>query len=294
MERKQYQPSYYWWLGAALLVLLAVGSVFDFQISQSLYSGNETVFGKVFAALGEIPSFIGVAAGGVYLLTVQPKSKVKNAFFKLFGAGLTTAAAAVSYTQSVEALPELSLLVAVFTAAGFVLAIVFFGRVYQSCDRAQALRFALIVFFFCIVTLAVVNGAKYVWARPRMRLIFQNGEVVFKNWWQPGRAQRTLFVAQGIDAKEFRSFPSGHTAGAACSLFLMLLPMLRGKGSVHTGFWISVIFTALVAFSRITMGAHFLTDVTLSWGIAFLAYLLVSYLFCGDTKGYRIAEKLLA
>ncbi|WP_426998128.1 phosphatase PAP2 family protein [Pseudarthrobacter sp. N5] len=70
------------------------------------------------------------------------------------------------------------------------------------------------------------------------------------------------------------SFPSGHTFGAGvfvCVLVYMLVSR-EGKGTTALLGWgagVAVATTALVAFSRLYLGYHWLTDVLASMGLVF-------------------------
>lgn len=72
----------------------------------------------------------------------------------------------------------------------------------------------------------------------------------------------------------FKSFPSGHTCAAGMTYALIMLPDvlgIRNKG-VRALCWIfPVAFTAVVAISRIVVGAHFFSDVLFGGTIAFLS-----------------------
>lgn len=83
---------------------------------------------------------------------------------------------------------------------------------------------------------------------------------------------KTKLMALGVASEEFKSFPSGHTGCATCALLLAALPLLsdRLKGKETMLLWIGVAFTIVVAFSRIIMGAHFLTDVTVGMSVTVL------------------------
>ncbi len=88
-------------------------------------------------------------------------------------------------------------------------------------------------------------------------------------------------MAEGVSSDEFRSFPSGHTACAACAMLIGLLPTLRKGKEKRTRllFILGCLWAAAVAVSRIWMGAHFLTDVTMAWLIALGMCALCVHLF---------------
>ena len=97
-------------------------------------------------------------------------------------------------------------------------------------------------------------------------------------------------------ANDFRSFPSGHVTTAACSLLWLLFPTLHrffeGKGRLL--FLLSVIWTSLVTLSRLTMGAHFLSDTAISWLFVWLLFLAALRLFYRDGWVFRKACFLLS
>ena len=73
-------------------------------------------------------------------------------------------------------------------------------------------------------------------------------------------------VADGVSSDDFRSFPSGHTACAACSMLLILLPTLyrRLHDKEKLFMVLGGVWTLAVAVSRLRMGMHFLSDVSVS------------------------------
>jgi membrane-associated phospholipid phosphatase len=77
------------------------------------------------------------------------------------------------------------------------------------------------------------------------------------------------------------SFASGHTIGAALlygQLALFILPMIKGRRWRTLTVSSAALLIALVGFSRIALGAHFLTDVlaAIFFGIIWLAFCLIA------------------
>src|SRR6266576_222109 len=77
------------------------------------------------------------------------------------------------------------------------------------------------------------------------------------------------------------SFASGHTIGATLlygQLLLFILPCLKSRHWRRLTVFSAVLLVALVGFSRIALGAHFLTDVlaAILFGIIWLALCLVA------------------
>ena len=77
------------------------------------------------------------------------------------------------------------------------------------------------------------------------------------------------------------SFASGHTLGATLlygQLALFILPMMKGRCWRTLTVSSAALLIALVGFSRIALGAHFLTDVlaAIFFGIIWLAFCLIA------------------
>src|SRR4029077_20631914 len=89
------------------------------------------------------------------------------------------------------------------------------------------------------------------------------------------------------------SFASGHTIGATLlygQLLLFVLPALKGRHWRLLSILSTISLVALVGFSRIALGAHFLTDVLAAvfFGIIWLAFCLFA------TKSMRLRAALPA
>lgn len=110
---------------------------------------------------------------------------------------------------------------------------------------------------------AVTEITKILWGRERMRMLIAEGSYDnFTQWYQP----------QGItDSNEYKSFPSGHTSGAAMSYLAMLFSYAGGKFERYNKLYFAIpfVYTSIVAFTRLVMGAHFLSDVTVGGIIGF-------------------------
>ena len=109
---------------------------------------------------------------------------------------------------------------------------------------------------FCVMS--TVCAIKTLWGRVRLReLVDMNSLSKFTPWYHPN-----FFSGS-------HSFPSGHTAHA--TLLLMLPKWLSGKYSKYRSALTvaCAIFVALMAFSRLSAGAHFLSDILFGFLIAF-------------------------
>ena len=155
---------------------------------------------------------------------------------------------------------------------------------------------AVNLFAVLLISLLAANLLKYPWARPRMYFLAEEAAAEFVPWYRPGSTQRAEFMAQGAAADAFRSFPSGHVTTAAVSLLWLLFPSMHrffeGKGCLLFG--LSVVWTAVVSVSRLTMGAHFLSDAALSWLMVLLLFALFLPLVYGEGPFYRFLKRLLS
>ena len=252
-----------------LLVMLIAGSIWDLPISKFLYPGHESSIGQFFAAFGELPAFSLLAGCGVLLIVHRAKFRPElNIVILAFGVCLTLASIFLSVheaTDNVPALPmPVALLVTVFVDALMAAALLFLTR---ECQTKTILRFICTVIVVCVGIMLLINIIKVPWGRARMRLIYSTGnDTYFSNWWQAGTALKKKLVADGVSSDEFRSFPSGHTACAACAMLMILVPTicrrLHDKEKLFMA--IGAAWTAVVAFTRLRMGAHFLSDVCVS------------------------------
>ena len=260
-------------LAAVLLILLIVGSFADLPISRLLYPGKESSLGQFFAAFGEMPAFLCLTSAGLLLAENRKRLPgLKPLAWLLGGAALVLLGIVLAVheaTDNVPAMPSwVALLVAVFLAAVSGVGLLLLTA---DCPVKTVLRFALTLVFVSVCTMAVIQIIKLPWGRARMRLIYDTGnESYFTPWWKAGSALKNKLVADGVPADEFRSFPSGHTGCAACGMLAILLPTLhkKWKGKERVCLLAGILWTAIVAFSRIRMGAHFLSDTMVSWLLA--------------------------
>lgn len=266
----------------AVLVLMLLGSFVDYPLSCALYNESNP-FAMFFAAYGEIPATLGwVAAGSLFVCGHNKDNKILGAVQSVGGICLILLGTMMVCFMPTLYLPVPSAVLAVIGLALSAATVALVCRLARGADRATILRVGLAVFLAILCELLVVNFIKVPWGRPRMRLVANHPEAYFVPWWQFGCGLKEQLMAAGVAAEEFKSFPSGHTANAATMLLLGLIPYLKPqlqkfeKAFVAFGFaWASV-----VAFTRIIMGAHYLSDTTIGFLIGFLSvYLICKIIF---------------
>lgn len=264
---------------AVAAALIALGSFVDYPLSSALYDASNP-FAVLFAAYGAIPAPLGCVAAGTLFVCGRSRSKKIPGILQGAGGLLLLAAGVVL----VCLLPTVYLPVSpvVPAAAGLVLSagtVLLTRRLAKGADRALITRVALAILLVILCELLVVNLIKVFWGRPRMRLVASHPEVRFFPWWRRGTALKKLLLAAGVAADEFKSFPSAHTANAATMLLLGLAPCLAPRLQRYRKALLAFGFgwTAVVALSRIMLGAHYLTDTAVGFLIGFLSV----YLICG-------------
>ncbi len=288
-----------WLLFALLLLCMILGSFFDFQISSAIYPGTESSFGQFFAAFGELPAFLALICAGVLLFRHRGCLRRDwNILLLIASAGLVLGGVFLAVHEATDNVPAMPvwvpLLVTVFFAALCAAALLLMT---SGAQGKTVLRFVLTLIFVCVGTMILINVIKVPWGRARMRLIAATGNAsYFSPWWKAGSALKNQLVAEGVSSDEFRSFPSGHTACAACAMLIGLLPTVskRFRGKEKRLILAGCIWTLVVAFSRLRMGAHFLTDVTMAWLVTLGLTVLGVHLFYFNKKFFQFVWDLIS
>lgn len=249
-------------------ILLVVFSFTDMNISNAIYN-PESKFGLMFEAIGEFPAAVIATFCTVSLMLTRDKYEsikynlgtvgyiVLLIFFSLMAAMLP-----VKYLHGPKTL--IPVLMAIYIVASYIIA--------KKCaaTHKEELRRAAIVgvltFVFVIITF---NSIKLLWGRERYRHMIEIGSFAGYSRW---------FIPQGIaSGNEFMSFPSGHSANAAIMIWITLIPTfvtsLKDKKNWFIGF--AVLWILLVPVSRIIVGAHFASDVTMGVTIALVIFTLL-------------------
>lgn len=241
-------------LGIAAVVLLLAATFGDLALSQAVYN-QQNLYGLFFEAFGELPGVLVAVFSSAALMVTMPKPLNFKRWLGLIGLGLLM----VSYGLMGGSMPVSYL--GGPTAVSILLGVVFVAGSLWLASRVDqqhhaALRRAAVIGLLAFVgAVFFITLIKMGWGRPRFRSMI-DPITQFTPW----------FLPQGLAAgNEFMSFPSGHTANSAVILWIALIPSfvpaLAGKEQplkIAAFLWIG-----MVMFSRIIMGAHFLSDVTM-------------------------------
>lgn len=254
-------------LGCVAAVLLVVGAFADLQISHALYN-QESVFGKIFEAVGEFPASFIASFCAMSVAVVQKQQK-GNIGFKCAGSFIL----ALLFGLMAGMLPMKYF--GAPMAAGVVLAIIiiaadlFMAKAVAKNSSEELYKAAVLGLELFLIVILVFNMIKLGWGRERYRHMAASGDFTGFSMW---------LIPQGLaSGNEFMSFPSGHSANAAIVMWITLIPsfvsLMKGKETllkVVAGVWIGC-----VMLSRIIMGAHFVSDVTMGMTISLVTFYLL-------------------
>lgn len=252
------------------LIVLIYASFNDMAISNQLY-GQMQGFGKLFEVIGGSPAYLLIAGCGASLAYIN-KHKIMQVClsggsvlsFTLFFKDMVGYAISPGGTDSKASVGmEIKLV-------SLVLAIICFMIVLYGLNQIGKQVFLkyhkqlLVVLLVCLFQLFIQESTKIIFARPRYWSIV-DGTNQFQNWYQ----------ARGPLVDNARmSFYSGHTANAYMSIFASCLTNNRKLQRIIIS--AGLVFGTCTAISRIVMGQHFLSDVTMSFIVVITLFFFVT------------------
>lgn len=294
---KKIGPFKLWWFVAAwtvLLILIVVGSFADLAISKAVVN-PDNFLGKTCESFGYLFGFSCLPAIGAMLFVALVKKE--NVWWKkALGIAIPALFIIVAiYITAGEATGDAGYSWRLPTWAGYLIAslfqiLAFVGYVFlvdRSISSKELIFKSLAAFFGVFACLVLVTFVlKKIAYRPRFRAMVydnaENGTVAlglgkYQNWWDWNFFRKPAWwdteIAQGHITAEnselIKSWPSGHSNTASLIIILpifMSVSLAKDKKYVHgITFSACMFYAALVAWLRIRVGAHFLTDVC--WAI---------------------------
>ncbi len=281
------KKTYWIVIGVAALGLLC-GTLWDVQVSQLIYTPGSP-FGEFMAVAAMCPIFvlIPIAAGLLFGALLYQFDQMKN-ISRILGVLVEVFGVYVIYvttkghlgSRHLHGLPFEGLVI--IQIACFLLAAAlgaFASRKYPK----QVLVAALIGVVAICGSRFVLDNIKNLWGRQRFWTM-DNIEAQFTPWYAPQfpSAERRAEMGDLI-----KSFPSGHSLGAMSVLWFSLFPSFLGLCKKNEKAWTNVLtfcalgFWVLTIISRVMLGEHFLSDVSMS-GILFL--LVFSAMLAGSRR----------
>jgi membrane-associated phospholipid phosphatase len=259
---------------AALATGITLASRFDLAISSTLaglkYNGKHftldvPTFASVLEIIGEwAPSVLAATSALIFASAGSENCKTQKGKIAARAGSFIPAMGLMAYASSktAEYLDYSLGGIAgrmMFAAFSFAIAAILYllvGKIPPDIKKKLFLP-AAYTLAASIAVLLTVSTLKTVWGRTRLRdLVDDNSLENYTPWYKPN-----------FFAGEY-SFPSGHTAHA--TLVLMLSKWLSGKSEKYRPAVTAVSygFIALMAFSRLAAGAHFLSDILFGFLIA--------------------------
>lgn len=242
----------------AAAIALIFAAFFDLKIDAWLNNPTNP-FCVWFYNTGEMPArLLAPIAGAVIAYTVD-----KN-WQKIIGALICLGGSAYfgTYVAKYFFVEENRTAFSLLWGIGFGVTVLIVGSVVKIPEKLKKplLILAITGLAAMAVQIFFIEGMKYLWGRVRFRDLLEAGSTdAFTPW----------YVINGINGN--KSFPSGHTAGAAMSYLLMLLPFVfkKWENKKQLCFWVPFVYSSVVAFTRLVMGAHYLSDVTVGGLVSF-------------------------
>ena len=250
------------------LIGLILGTFLDRQITSAM--GNfDSVFAILFTMLTPVLSLmIGTAASAMLFFMPKIENKFWNIALRVFAAVAFIGFTFFSIKEGKEyvdfpimqAQKTTYVVLAITLVALLDIAIILFSKVLmKKVDPKRIIPTVITIFVIIAAWFFVSEVIKYLASRPRPRLVIQEeAGIAFRNWYE----FKPFFCLKN---KECKSFVSGHTFIAACTIGALPLLLSLGKNSTEKKTIISMsiglAFTIIVAFSRIVAFAHYMSDV---------------------------------
>ena len=283
-----------------LLVLTVCGSFYDYEIANKTYIGQkptENVFGVCFAFIGVVPTFVGWSFLGASILCLA-KQQIHEKGKRRWLIALAILLFVLSFfyfCNTLYMVNDVAFSVHWAVAYSIGIAVIFAAAVLgyklsSISDNQNLLKHVLFLAVVSLVTMLLIMATKEIMDRPRFRFVLvENNPDFFKNWWQSGRDVQAS-LGSNVVSDEFSSFPSGHSAYAMFAIFLFPAFATYIKKLEKYRRWLfcgGFVWWGLTAFSRMTVGAHYLTDVCIAGLITIFSYetvLFIKYLITKRQK----------
>lgn len=270
--------------GYIIGILLVVFAFTDMSISNAIYN-PESKFGLIFEAVGEFPSAIIATFCTVSLMLTRHKDKsikynlgTVGYIVLLIFVSFMAAMLPVNYLHGSKIL--IPILMAIYIIASYVIA-----KKYADTHKEELRRAAIVgLLTFVFVTISF-NLIKLLWGRERYRHMIATGSFAGYSMW---------FIPQGFaSGNEFMSFPSGHSANSAIMVWITLIPTFIVKLKKRKNWLIGFVglWIVLVPVSRIVVGAHFASDVTMGVTITLVIFTLLKNKYIKNMEGKDLKVK---
>ncbi|MBR3438442.1 MAG: phosphatase PAP2 family protein [Clostridia bacterium] len=296
-----------WALFAVCFAGLLITATFtDLRVSQILTKGTlapgkflaDGLFGVVFECIGTTaPYVVGVFCLEIVFVYVLRFMKNPAGRFTLcflleagaFAAYYVLALDILNYNfrhYGLEGTPKPAFMRVelAFVAALLVVLVTFAVNSLSDESIRRLLRVAFAAFLAIAVSSLTVEYLKHPFGRTRYRAMNYAGDFSYFTRWYVlnGQPDKEWMKETFSSTDACKSFPSGHTQSAALIFCIVMLKDAFGITSkkIKALLWgLSILWTGLVALSRIMVGAHFFSDVLVGGTIGFLSVMLAREIF---------------
>ena len=282
---------------AVLTGLTILGSVHDYEIANAVYIGqqpNENFFGVLFAFVGIMPTFVGWSFLGASIVGLLKKNTVeKTKKRRLIALAVFLFVLSFFYFCNTLMMVNGNAFPVHWAIAYPIGILILLGTAFlgykasMRSDNPNLLNTVLLLSIVSVVVMLIIMSTKGIMDRPRFRFVMESSNPdYFRNWWQSGKDIKTS-LAQTVISDEFSSFPSGHSAYSMFAIFLFpAFVEYNTKLKKYKGLFVVLGFVwwGLTAFSRMTVGAHYLTDVCIAGLIAIIVWGIVNFIKTAISK----------
>lgn len=255
-------------------LLLLIFTITDLNISMTI--AVKPMFARLLEVVGEIPFTILTITGCAMLIRFRDRKNLVKNVSAMLGFGLLFLLFAVmggfmTWNYITRNFGEATKAIIPVIGALMAAAAVWLAAKVPEEKRNKAIAFGVTALLYFTAVILVMNSLKTVWGRMRFREM-TDPVMEFTRWYQ--------IQNRGGFADEFASFPSGHSMNSAGVILLLLFPgiypALKGKENIFRA--VVYIWCLVVGSSRVFMGAHFASDVTVGILISLALFELVSLL----------------
>ena len=287
---------------AIFVVGFVIGTFVDQQLSQKIFL-RDNAFGLTISAIGTIPGYMILAmlGGGFFALGIHKKEYKIIYRIILYVLAVGAVGAAIFFSGREFFGPNGFSQLAKIKWVGYFIVLPiaggcgFLGYLLTKNSKTPYLWLILGIAALCIF-MALVPGVtmiKAIFHRPRYRTLTLYDGITFHNWYERCSNYKDLMAQYGVISEEFKSFPSGHVG--ASSVFMLgvtLLPLLDKKYEklVLPLFYAGLVWALFVGFTRILVGAHFLSDVSMGGILTSIFMLVNNEVLIGVNKKLKFAE----
>lgn len=246
-------------------VLLLIFAFTDLQISKAVYNPTSS-YGLLFQAIGEFPAAVIATFCTMSLILTRTKAKSVKYILGTIGYivilllfAFMAALLPITYLKGSKLL--IPVLAVLYIYISYVIA-----KKYSITNRNELRNAAIVGVLTFVFVIIAFNLLKYAWGRERFRHMMTVGSFDGFSMW---------LIPHGPAAgDDFMSFPSGHSANSAIMIWITLIPTFVNslKNKKNWFLLFAVAWIILVATSRVIMGAHFASDVTMGAAISLIIF----------------------